>query len=444
MPIFFQLQTPIPDILIFFRNLHHGGGFATYVVTMGGTVERPIEIRTSAIVLDFSLTHAPFAVSLQDAMAVILKRSQEETFSAPAEWVTFIKQDTTQGTIEEAMVDFAADTTLEARRKTQLDDVISLVAPGVEVQTDETWMLPKRGQMTSTNGLHGKIKMCRGVHVIDYALLDRKSGTKVLQKHPHPTINSRGGREGWVSLAVSIDSGKKLECSSPHDFIYKPRCDDPCVYVRTTSYSDTHVEELDPTATKTQGDPSKGAEYKETARMFKLECHQKELDQCSIYMKRLIARNTFKTKTGSYEDFSEQYVQEVLEQLPSHQDKTPMEEKRQAKYHLGITGPEALANTGSQGLPFQSHKNFHSSQDARTQDAPEAMGKISSHKQVQEQITSCPKEAKGNSQDSGYSTGPQAMVRFGQTSPSYQALSISLFTQDTRNQDVPEAMGKFF
>jgi hypothetical protein len=81
-----------------------------------------------------------------------------------------------QGTmqIEESMVDFAEDTTLEGRRKTRLDDVVSLVAPGVEVQTDETWMLPERGQMTSTTGSHGNIKMCRGLHVIDYALLDGK------------------------------------------------------------------------------------------------------------------------------------------------------------------------------------------------------------------------------------------------------------------------------
>jgi hypothetical protein len=49
----------------FFRNLHDGGGFATDLVTMGGPVERPIEMRTSAIVLDFFLTHAPFVVSLQ-------------------------------------------------------------------------------------------------------------------------------------------------------------------------------------------------------------------------------------------------------------------------------------------------------------------------------------------------------------------------------------------
>jgi hypothetical protein len=40
---------------------------------MGGPVERSIEIRTSAIVLDFFLTRAPFDVSLQDSMAIILK-----------------------------------------------------------------------------------------------------------------------------------------------------------------------------------------------------------------------------------------------------------------------------------------------------------------------------------------------------------------------------------
>jgi hypothetical protein len=75
------------------------------------------------------------------------------------------------------MVEFVEDTTLEVRRKTGLDDVVSLVAPRVEVQTDDTWMLPERGQMTSTTGSHGNIKRCRVVHVIYYALLDRKSVT---------------------------------------------------------------------------------------------------------------------------------------------------------------------------------------------------------------------------------------------------------------------------
>jgi hypothetical protein len=265
------------------------------------------------------------------------------------------------------MVDFASYTTLELRRNTRLDDVVSLVALGVEVQTDETWMLPERGQMTSTTGSHGNIERFRGVHAIDYALLDGKTGTEVLQKHPHPNINSRGSREGCVSLGVSIEAEKQLECSSPHDVSYEPGCDSTCLYVRTKSYSDTNAEELTPTATETQGDPSKGVEDAETARMFKLECHQKELDQCSIDMKRLIARNTFKTKTGIYEGFSEQYVQEVLDQFPSHQYKKPMEETRQPQDHLGITGPEDLANTGPQGFTFQSHKTFHSSQDARLQ-----------------------------------------------------------------------------
>jgi hypothetical protein len=113
----------------------------------------------------------------------------------------------------------------------------------MEVQTDETRMLGERGQMTSTTGSHGNVKRCRGVHAVDYAFLARKSGTKVLQKHPHPTINSLGGREGWVSLGVSIEAGSKVEYSSPRDVSYEPGCDASCVYVRTKSYSDTNVKE---------------------------------------------------------------------------------------------------------------------------------------------------------------------------------------------------------
>jgi hypothetical protein len=78
-----QLQPPIHPVLIF-QNLHDGDEFTTDVVTMGGPVERPIKIRTLAIVLDFFLTHAPFPVSLQDAITIILKRSQDQTFSDPA------------------------------------------------------------------------------------------------------------------------------------------------------------------------------------------------------------------------------------------------------------------------------------------------------------------------------------------------------------------------
>jgi hypothetical protein len=137
---------------------------------------------------------------------------------------------------------------------------------------------------------------------------------------------------------------------------------------------------LSPTATETQGDHSKGAEDEETARMFKLEFHQKELDKCSIYMRRLIVRNNFNTNTDSYEGFSDQYVPDILEQVPYHQDKNPTEETRRPQDQLGSTGPEALAKTGPQGLPFQSHKTFTSFQDARIQDAPEDMGKCSSHK----------------------------------------------------------------
>jgi hypothetical protein len=78
----------------FFQNLHDGGGLAMDVVTMGEPVERPIPIRTLTLVLVFILTHAPYAVSLQDAMAIILKRSQCETFSAPMGYLYQEGQDT--------------------------------------------------------------------------------------------------------------------------------------------------------------------------------------------------------------------------------------------------------------------------------------------------------------------------------------------------------------
>jgi hypothetical protein len=180
-------------------------------------------------------------------MAIILKISQDQTFLAPADWATFIKQGKAQGTIEEAMVEFAADTTLEVRSKTRLDDVVSLVAPRVEVQRGETWMLLERGQMTSTSVSHGNIKRCRGVYAVDYALLagnsllSGKAGTEVLQKHPHPTINSCGAWDGGVLLGVLIEAGNQHECSSPRNVSYEPGCDAPCVYARTNSSFDTNA-----------------------------------------------------------------------------------------------------------------------------------------------------------------------------------------------------------
>jgi hypothetical protein len=260
-----------------------------------------------------------------------------------------------------------------------------------------------------------------------------------LQKHPHPTINSCGGREGWVSLGVSIEAGKKLECSSPHAVSYEPACDAPFVYVRTKSYSDTNAEELDTTATETQGAPSKGAEDEETVRMFKIECHQKELDQCSIDMKRLISMNTFKTKTGIYEVSQISMYRRFWSNLPLIKARNPWKKQYNLKTIRASLGRMICPTLDHRVLPFQSHKTFHSSQYTRLQDAPEAVGNFSSHEQVQEKMT-CPKEANGNSQDSGYSTAPKDMFKFGQMSPPSQALAISIFTQDARLQDVPDAM----
>jgi hypothetical protein len=100
-----------------------------------------------------------------------------------------------------------------------------------------------------------------------------------------------------------------------------------------------------------------------------------------------------------------------------------------------------MTKTGMQGALFQSQRTFTSSQDARTQDATEAMVKFSSHQKMQEQTT-FPKEENGSSQDSGYNTAPEVMVQFGQTSPPSQSLAISIFAKDDRNQDALEATSK--
>jgi hypothetical protein len=101
-----------------------------------------------------------------------------------------------------------------------------------------------------------------------------------------------------------------------------------------------------------------------------------------------------------------------------------------------------MVKFGQMSPPSQALAISLFTQDARTYDAPEAMDTFSSHEQMQEQMT-FPKEAKGNSQESGYSTALDAMVKFGQMSPPSQALSVILFTKDARTQDVPEAMGTF-
>jgi hypothetical protein len=105
------------------------------------------------------------------------------------------------------------------------------------------------------------------------------------------------------------------------------------------------------------------------------------------------------------------------------------------------TAPEAMIKFGQMSPPSQFLVISLFTQYARTQDAPEALEFVS-YDQFQEQMT-CPKEAKGNSQDSRYSTMPEAMVKFGQTIPPYPALSISLITHDAITQDAPEAVDFF-
>jgi uncharacterized protein YyaL (SSP411 family) len=136
--------------------------------------------------------------------------------------------------------------------------------------------------------------------------------------------------------------------------------------------------------------------------------------------------------TGKF--FSHEQVQEHMT--------CPKEETGNSQDSGYSTAPEAMVKFGRMSPPSHALVISLFTQYARTQGAPEAMGKFSSHEQVQEHMT-CPKESKGNSQDSGYNTAPEAMVKFGRTSPPSHALVISLFTQDARTQGAPEAMGKF-
>jgi hypothetical protein len=77
----------------------------------------------------------------------------------------------------------------------RMEDEVSLVAPTVEVQADESCMLPERGKMTSTAGSHGHTS-ARGDYAVDYALSAGKSGTDVSK--PHHPIGCCGSRDGGV------------------------------------------------------------------------------------------------------------------------------------------------------------------------------------------------------------------------------------------------------
>jgi hypothetical protein len=100
-----------------------------------------------------------------------------------------------------------------------------------------------------------------------------------------------------------------------------------------------------------------------------------------------------------------------------------------------------MVKFGQMTPPSQSLAISLFTQDARTQDAPEAMGKFSSNEQMQEQMH-FPKKAKGNSQYAGYSTMPEAMVKFGQMIPPSSALASSLPPQDYKTQDELQALVK--
>jgi hypothetical protein len=93
-----------------------------------------------------------------------------------------------------------------------------------------------------------------------------------------------------------------------------------------------------------------------------------------------------------------------------------------------------MAKTGKQGLPIKSQMICISVQDARNQDAPEAIEKFSSH-----QLMNYPKAVNGDHQDQLCTIGPEAAVKFGKQSTAPQSQVLSLSVQDYRNQDAPEA-----
>jgi hypothetical protein len=117
----------------------------------------------------------------------------------------------------------------------------------------------------------------------------------------------------------------------------------------------------------------------------------------------------------------------------------PKEAKGNSQDSGYSTAPEAMVKFGQMSPPSQALAISLFTQDARTKDAPEDMVKLYAHEQVKEHMT-LPKEAHGIYQESRYNTAPDAMVKSGQMSLPSQALAISLFTQDARTQDMPEAM----
>jgi hypothetical protein len=119
----------------------------------------------------------------------------------------------------------------------------------------------------------------------------------------------------------------------------------------------------------------------------------------------------------------------------------PKEAKGNSQDSGYSTTPEAMVKFWQTVPPSPAPAISLSPQDAKIQDAPEAMVKLSSHEHVQQQMT-LPNEVHGIYQESRYNNAPEAMVESGQTSHPSQALATSPFTQDARNQDAPETMPK--
>jgi hypothetical protein len=130
--------------------------------------------------------------------------------------------------------------------------------------------------------------------------------------------------------------------------------------------------------------------------------------------------------------------EQMQEQMPF-----PKEAKGNSQDSGYSTTPEAMVKFGQTMSPSPPLAISLSPQDAKAHNVSEDMVKLSSHEQVQEQMT-LPKEAHGFYQESRYNSAPEAMVKYGQMSPPYQALATSPFTRYARNQDALEDIPKSY
>jgi hypothetical protein len=149
-----------------------------------------------------------------------------------------------------------------------------------------------------------------------------------------------------------------------------------------------------------------------------------------------------------------QDVPEAMETLLSHQVMDyPKAVKGGLQEHRCITGPDATVELWKKGTHGQYQMMSHSAQDGRTQEAPEVMEEIETvdltSSPIAEELyppqqTNVPREATGGTQEQLYKTVLEALVKFGKQNMPPQSRAVSIYVQDSKNQDAPEATPKIY